>query len=48
MMSLKMPTDQWVKCAHCRELIYRKEFERLLRVCPLCNYHQRLKAAERS
>ncbi len=47
MMSLKMPTDQWVKCAHCRELIYRKEFERLLRVCPLCNYHQRLKAAER-
>ena len=46
-MSLKMPTDQWVKCANCRELVYRKEFERLQRVCPLCNYHQRLKAGER-
>ena len=46
-MSLKMPADQWVKCANCRELVYRKEFEKLLRVCPLCNYHQRLKAHER-
>ncbi|NUP99781.1 MAG: acetyl-CoA carboxylase, carboxyltransferase subunit beta [Armatimonadetes bacterium] len=46
-MSLNMPAEQWVKCANCRELVYRKEFDRLLRVCPLCNYHQRLTAAER-
>ncbi len=46
-MSRSMPADQWVKCANCKELVYRKEFDRLLRVCPLCNYHQRLTAAER-
>lgn len=38
---------KWVKCANCKELVYRRQFEGLLRVCPLCNYHQRLKAAER-
>jgi acetyl-CoA carboxylase carboxyl transferase subunit beta len=38
---------KWVKCAGCKELVYRKQFEGLLRVCPLCNYHQRLKADER-
>lgn len=37
----------WVKCASCRELVYRKEWEKLLRVCPQCNYHQRLTARER-
>lgn len=42
-----MPPNQWVKCAACRELIYRKEWDRLHRVCPLCNYHQRLRADER-
>lgn len=42
-----MPAHQWVKCASCRELIYRKEWDRLHRVCPLCNYHQRLRAEER-
>ncbi|MCC7494530.1 MAG: acetyl-CoA carboxylase carboxyl transferase subunit beta [Fimbriimonadaceae bacterium] len=46
-MSLKMPADQWVKCANCKELVYRKEFEKLLRVCPMCNHHQRLRASER-
>jgi acetyl-CoA carboxylase carboxyl transferase subunit beta len=39
--------SKWVKCARCKELVYRKQFEALLRVCPLCNYHQRLKADER-
>jgi len=38
---------KWVKCAGCKELVYRKQFEALQRVCPLCNYHQRLRAAER-
>ncbi len=44
---LDMPANQWIKCASCRELIYRKEWDRLHRVCPLCNYHQRLRAHER-
>ena len=29
----------WVKCNHCREIIYRKELQRNLRVCPKCDYH---------
>lgn len=40
-------TTAWVKCARCKELVYRKEWDALLRVCPRCNYHQRLRAAER-
>ncbi|MBI2302582.1 MAG: acetyl-CoA carboxylase, carboxyltransferase subunit beta [Armatimonadetes bacterium] len=40
-------TPDWVKCARCKELVYRKEWENLLRVCPRCNYHQRLRAGER-
>lgn len=37
----------WIKCVVCRELIYRPDFDRLLRCCPQCNHHQRLRARER-
>jgi acetyl-CoA carboxylase carboxyl transferase subunit beta len=36
---IKIPEGMWVKCTHCREIIYRKEFERNLYVCPKCDYH---------
>jgi acetyl-CoA carboxylase carboxyl transferase subunit beta len=36
---VKIPEGLWVKCNHCREIIYRKELERNLRVCPKCDYH---------
>lgn len=29
----------WIKCSSCHELIYRKEVERNLDVCPKCQYH---------
>jgi acetyl-CoA carboxylase carboxyl transferase subunit beta len=29
----------WVKCSSCQELLYRKEVERNLSVCPKCTYH---------
>ena len=29
----------WLKCNHCREIIYRKEVERNAKVCPKCEYH---------
>jgi acetyl-CoA carboxylase carboxyl transferase subunit beta len=29
----------WLKCNHCREIIYRKEVERNAKVCPKCDYH---------
>ena len=37
----------WVKCNHCREIIYRKELERNLRVCPKCDYHFPITVEER-
>lgn len=29
----------WIKCSSCQELLYRKEVERNLDVCPKCLYH---------
>ncbi len=43
----EIPTGIWAKCPRCNNLIYRKELDRNLKVCPKCNYHHRLSAAER-
>jgi len=37
----------WEKCQNCNEIIYKKEIEKNFRVCPKCNYHFRITAAER-
>jgi acetyl-CoA carboxylase carboxyl transferase subunit beta len=39
----------WVRCEneHCRELLYVREFEQHLNVCPKCEHHGRLSARER-
>lgn len=29
----------WIKCTSCMELLYRKEVEKNLSICPKCNYH---------
>jgi acetyl-CoA carboxylase carboxyl transferase subunit beta len=42
-----IPDDLWVKCPKCDDLIYSKEFQRLLKVCPRCQHHFRMSAAER-
>jgi len=42
-----MPAGIWAKCPRCSNLIYRKELDRNLRVCPKCGYHHRLSAEER-
>lgn len=42
-----IPVDLWVTCRKCGGMHYRPEFEAALRVCPSCNYHDRLDAAER-
>jgi len=44
---VRIPEGLWVKCENCREIIYRKEIERNLKVCPKCNYHFRISARER-
>lgn len=43
----EMPAGLWMKCPRCANLIYRKELERSLRVCPRCAYHHRLSAGDR-
>ncbi|MEW6067883.1 MAG: acetyl-CoA carboxylase, carboxyltransferase subunit beta [Nitrospirota bacterium] len=43
----KIPEGLWVKCDNCKEIIYKKEIERNLKVCPKCNYHFRISARER-
>ncbi len=45
--SVKVPLGLWVKCEHCGEIIYKKEVERNLDVCPKCNYHFRISARAR-
>ncbi len=44
---VKVPEGLWVKCDSCREIIYRREVEKNLKVCPKCNYHFRISARER-
>jgi acetyl-CoA carboxylase carboxyl transferase subunit beta len=43
----EIPAGLWAKCPRCANLIYRKELEHNLRVCPRCGYHHRLSAADR-
>ncbi|WP_303721392.1 acetyl-CoA carboxylase, carboxyltransferase subunit beta [Malonomonas rubra] len=43
----EMPEGVWTKCKNCQEIIYAKEIERNLNVCPKCDYHFRINARER-
>ena len=42
-----IPEGLWVKCDECKEIVYRKEVEANLNVCPKCDHHFRLSARER-
>jgi acetyl-CoA carboxylase carboxyl transferase subunit beta len=41
------PTDLWVKCFSCGDILYLKELETNFKVCNKCNYHFRLIPEER-
>ena len=43
----KVDHSLWVKCDRCGEIVYKKEVERNLKVCPKCHYHFRISARER-
>lgn len=43
----RVPEGLWVKCEGCREILYRKELERSLFVCPRCGHHHRISARTR-
>jgi acetyl-CoA carboxylase carboxyl transferase subunit beta len=43
----RVPEGLWVKCPECAQIIYNKDLEKNLSVCPKCAYHFRISAAER-
>ncbi|HEY1308921.1 MAG TPA: acetyl-CoA carboxylase, carboxyltransferase subunit beta [Vicinamibacterales bacterium] len=43
----RVPEGLWVKCPGCTQLIYNKDLEASLNVCPKCGHHFRISAAER-
>ena len=43
----KVAEGMWLKCNHCREIVYRKEVERNSKVCPKCDYHFPISVIER-
>ena len=43
----KSVEGMWLKCNHCREIVYRKEVERNNKVCPKCDYHFPVSVSER-
>lgn len=45
--NVQVPEGVWTKCKNCQEIIYCKEIERNLNVCPKCDYHFRIGARER-
>jgi acetyl-CoA carboxylase carboxyl transferase subunit beta len=42
-----VPEGLWLKCEGCKEIIYAKELERNLQICPKCGYHFRIGARQR-
>jgi len=42
-----IPEGLWIKCDECKEMLYRKDVDQNLSVCPRCGYHFRLTARER-
>src|SRR6187549_3322054 len=43
----RVPEGLWVKCPGCSQLIYNKDLEASLNVCPKCAHHFRISATER-
>jgi acetyl-CoA carboxylase carboxyl transferase subunit beta len=39
-----VPEGLWVKCDGCKEIIYARDLDRNLRVCPKCGHHHRIDA----
>src|SRR3989338_6145683 len=42
-----IPAGLWEKCPECSEIIYKKELENNLDICPKCDYHYSLPAPKR-
>ncbi len=43
----EVPEDLWAKCDDCAQMIFHRELESNLRVCPHCGHHMRIPVARR-
>jgi len=43
---LEIPPDAWEKCEACGHTDIREKFVRNLNVCPVCDYHRRIRAVD--
>jgi acetyl-CoA carboxylase carboxyl transferase subunit beta len=43
----RVPEGLWIKCAGCAQLIYKKDLEESLNVCPKCGHHSWISATDR-
>jgi acetyl-CoA carboxylase carboxyl transferase subunit beta len=43
----RVPEGLWVKCPDCAQVLYNKDLETNLHVCPKCAHHFRISAADR-
>lgn len=44
---INIPEGIWTKCSDCKQLLYKKELERNLEVCPKCDFHMKIAARSR-
>ncbi len=42
-----VPENLWVKCAACDQMIFHRELDANLKVCPHCGHHMRIAVRER-
>src|SRR5512147_1015300 len=42
-----VPEGLWTRCDGCREIVYTKELDKNLRICPKCGHHFRIDAPTR-
>lgn len=43
-----IPEGLWAKCPGCQQIIYHKELDANLKVCPACGFHHRISAQRRA
>ena len=43
----EIPDNLWQQCPSCQQMLFTKDLERMLKVCPNCGYHMRCTAVER-
>ena len=39
--------ERWMRCRRCNEVVYKEDFEELIKVCPECNFHNTIGAKKR-